>query len=304
MSVFALPAILALTAKLIVMFLYRRSLQQNTHFTLLVLIFAAHNLCEVLVFWEFFNGMKAEFLLRSYYVVSLTSLVFVAQYVARVGEQTNVLLNRLMLLGLALFAVFFIFSQTLVAGVEPWGHVFTAVRGDFYPVFQLAALLLAAYIGVVLFQGYKSASSHLTQIRCAYSALAFAPLMLAIFLIICLMNMGLQINGAVIFPIATTLFLMIMLISEDRHRMTDIRRFIPFSDERQTSNQIMEIFSNYARDEANYRDSINQIEKLLVQHKYEKNDRNATYAAERMGMPRSSLYSLFNRLGIEKDGGS
>ena len=83
--------------------------------------------------------------------------------------------------------------------------------------------------------------------------------------------------------------------------MTDVRRFIPFSDERQTSNHIMDIFSSYAQDKVNYRDAVSSIEKLLVEHKYDKNDRNATYAAEKMGMPRSSLYSLFNRLEIKKD---
>jgi len=63
----------------------------------------------------------------------------------------------------------------------------------------------------------------------------------------------------------------------------------------------MDIFSTYSQDKLSYRDAVSHIEKLMVEHKYEKNNRNATYAAEKMGMPRSSLYSLFNRLQINKD---
>jgi len=192
----------------------------------------------------------------------------------------------------------------VVSGVESWGYVVTAVRGDLYNVFQVMALLLTAQIVYLLYKGYKNADSHTSQIRCAYSAIALTPLVLAVLLVILLMNLGFHINAVVFFPVATTLFLVITLASEEKHRLTDIRRFIPFSDERRTSNQIMDIFSSYAQDQANYRDSITQIEKLLVEHKYEKNNRNATYAAERMGMPRSSLYSLFNRLGVDKDNSS
>lgn len=304
MSMFVFPAVIALTIKLMVIFIYRRNLQGNSYFTMLVLIFACHNFCEVLVFWEYFRGIKAEYLVRSYYVISLFALFAIATHAANVSLLKEKLFATILLPVICLISLMLMLTDLVVSGVESWGYVVTAVRGDLYNVFQVMALLLTAQIVYLLYKGYKNADSHTSQIRCAYSAIALTPLVLAVLLVILLMNLGFHINAVVFFPVATTLFLVITLASEEKHRLTDIRRFIPFSDERRTSNQIMDIFSSYAQDQANYRDSITQIEKLLVEHKYEKNNRNATYAAERMGMPRSSLYSLFNRLGVDKDNSS
>jgi len=84
MSMFVFPAVIALTIKLMVIFIYRRNLQGNSYFTMLVLIFACHNFCEVLVFWEYFRGIKAEYLVRSYYVISLFALFAIATHAANV----------------------------------------------------------------------------------------------------------------------------------------------------------------------------------------------------------------------------
>ena len=113
------------------------------------------------------------------------------------------------------------------------------------------------------------------------------------------MALNLNINATVFVPIMISVFLYITVKSEAQHKLTDLRRFMPFSPERKTSQDIMELFSSYARDETTYRESVNEIEKLLVMHKYNKNEKNASATAETMGMPRSSLYSIFNRLGIK-----
>lgn len=301
MSIYVVPAILALMAKLIVVFIYRQNLLANKHFTLMVLIFACHNLCEVLVFWEYFSDIRADYLMRVYYVVTLVSLAAITFYVANISEQRSRLYAPVLLSLLGIVSALLLFSNHIVSGIKSLEYVFTAVRGDQYWLFQAVAITVIMQMAYLLYRGYRKAVDHDVQIRCAYTALALMPQVFAAFLVIALMNMGFNVNGAMILPVATTLFVAIMLISEDQHRITDIRRFIPFSDERRTSNQIMDIFSSYAKDQASYREAINQIEKLMVEHKYEKNNRNATYAAERMGMPRSSLYSLFNRLDINKD---
>ncbi|GAA6138808.1 hypothetical protein NBRC116583_25550 [Arenicella sp. 4NH20-0111] len=300
MSIFVVPALVALIIKLGVMFVSRTTFMSSPYFGFMVLVFACHNLCEVLVFWEYFHGDKAEYVLRSYYVISLVSLLSIALYISSIVDFIGAPIKRLLVSLVSFVSLFIIFSDSIVAGSRSLGYVFTAVRGEYYGVFQLLSLAFMGLLPFVLYRGYVRAQNHNTQIRCAFMGMALVPHFLSVILVILIMNLGFQVNGAAIFPFATTLFLVIILASENQHKLTDIRRFIPFSHERRTSNEIMDIYSKYARDQQSYREAISEIEKLLVTHKYDKTGRNASSTAELMGMPRSSLYSLFNRLKIKK----
>ncbi|MFQ3226741.1 MAG: hypothetical protein ACI8RW_000119 [Porticoccaceae bacterium] len=71
--------------------------------------------------------------------------------------------------------------------------------------------------------------------------------------------------------------------------MADIRRLLPGSPERQACNEIMDAFSQYARDDVSYREAVSDIERLLVLYKYQKNHDNARATAEQ-----ASLVTLFN----------
>ncbi len=301
MNVYILPALIAFSIKLLILIFSQRTFGTSRPLMILVSIFAIHNLCEILVFWEFFDGQRAEYLLRTYYVISLVSLTWISYYIAFISKQEQRFHRLIIYPTILMVSLVILFTDHIVAGSRPLGYVSTAIQGQFYAVFQLISMCFLVYMIRLLVSGYMSAKEHVVQIKCAYAGLALVPHFASMVLVIVLMNMGLPVNGAMIFPLATTLFLIILLVSEKKHGLSDIRRFIPFSDERKTSNEIMDIFSRYAQDEANYRESINDIEKLLVTHKYNKNDKNASTTAEQMGMPRSSLYSLFNRLDINKD---
>ena len=194
------------------------------------------------------------------------------------------------------------FSDLIVSGSSTLNYSITASQGKLYVVWQLFCLMTGIATSLALWIGLKSAKDHQLEIRCVYTAFALAPLVLLSLLILVLMGLGFQVNAVVAMPVATTLFLVIMLTSEYQHRLTDVRRFLPWSNERRTSQKIMDIFSNYSRDDLEYRQAVSEIERLLVLHKYDKNEGNASETAGKMGMPRSSLYSIFNRLDIESRG--
>ncbi|MBX2846852.1 MAG: hypothetical protein KTR16_00915 [Acidiferrobacterales bacterium] len=301
MSIYAVPAIVAFSIKLFFVYFYRKNLEVNHYLLAMVLVFACHNLFEVLIFWQFSNGIAAEYLLRAYYVASLISLTVIATYASNIGYTLAKIWQRGLFLAVVLMSGIILATDFIVSGSTSISYSTTALRGDFYWLFQVSSIAILSVVIGLLVRGYIKSDSHETEIRCAYAGLALLPHFIAVFVIILMMNLGFNLNAAMVMPLATTMFLFILLASEKKHRMTDIRRFIPFSEERQTANQIMEIFSRYARDEANYRDAVSDIEKLLVEHKYQKNDYNASSAAQLMGMPRSSLYSLFNRLDIKRD---
>lgn len=298
MNVYVVPAILAFFVKLIVLFLGQRAPNANKVFIFMVMIFAFHNVCEILIFLEVFNGVKSDYLLKVYYTVSIISLLSINCFVASLVDLTKSLVVKVLTPICFVVIILLLTTDLVVIGSVPLAYTVTAMQGQFYWLFQLLSAVLLLSIFAQSYATYTMTSSHITQIRSLYIAIALAPLLIIAFLVMILMNMGFQINGAILFPFATTLFFIITLASEYQHKLTDVRRFLPFSDERRSSNEIMEVFSSYARDDANYRDSVSQIERLLVLHKLNKADGNASLTAEQMGMPRSSLYSIFNRLQI------
>jgi hypothetical protein len=299
MNIYILPALVALFVKLGILVVAHRSTTHSKNFYKVVLAFALHNLCEVALFLKFFVIGNYEPVLLSYYVMSVWGLVFILFYSMDVGRvNIRFLGSTLVFVGFAL-TVLLLASDLIVAGARSFSYTMTAIRGPFYWVFQVFSILMYFVVSLVLLQGYRNAKSHSMEIQCLSTLIAFAPIVLLSVGIIIVMNLGFQFNATAILPIATSAFLVITLLSESKHRLTDIRRFLPWSPERKTSNEIMDIFSQYARDDVNYREAVSDIERLLVLHKYQKNDANASATAERMGMPRSSLYSIFNRLKID-----
>jgi len=299
MSVYVLPALIALLAKMAILISAYRSIQNSRTFFNMVIVFGLHNLCEFLVFVQF-GEANFGYVLTAYYVTSVWGLAFVLFYALEISQNKGRVLTQA-IAGLAVvLSIVLLTSNMLVDGARSIGYVMTAVRGPFYWVFQLYSAAMFLLIVGFLVSGYRRAREHIVEIQCLSMLCALSPLVILGFLVMLLMNMGFNINAATILPIATTAFLVIALLSESKHGLTDIRRFLPWSPEKRTSNEIMDIF--YARDEVDYRQAVSDIEKLLVVHKYQKNGENASATAELMGMPRSSLYSIFNRLKIESKG--
>lgn len=302
MSIYILPALLALIIKLSILALSYRGKGQSTVFITMVLILALHNLCEVLGFIEFFNGTPADYLFRFYYTASLWVAVFMLLYAIEVSRFKMKEIKATAVIVAASLSVTVLYTDIVVAGSESLGYTLTVVKGPHYWLFQVFISVTLLSILPVLVIGYKKASEHIVEIQCVYTFLALLPLMFVGLGVIILMGFGIKLNASAILPIASTLFLIVTLKSEYHLKLTDVRRFIPMSPERQTSNEILDVCSRYSRDEISYRDGINEIERLLVLQKYKKNGGNASATAELMGMPRSSLYSIFNRLKIESRG--
>ena len=101
---------------------------------------------------------------------------------------------------------------------------------------------------------------------------------------------------------ATTLFLAIVLVTESKHKLSDIRRFLPMSPERKTTNRLMDLLDDYVHNENRpnaYRELQEKIEREIVSYSLKRCDNNVSIATKMMGLKnRSSLYSLIQRLDI------
>lgn len=299
MNFIVIPAVLALIVNFAVIWAANRASKKTIGFIPLVLSFSLLNTCEILASFSGWNPAALEFIVRCYYCCAVVSLSLVTLYAAEISKYQSPKLNWFIGVTSVTISIAIMFSDLILSGIHSIGYSVSADKGQAYIVFQLFSLSLLISVGVMLTLGYKNALTHEQQIKCSSTALAITPNIIASLGLLVLMWFGIKINAIIVLPLTMMAFILITLASEERHKLTDIRRFIPGSAERRTSREVMEVFSNYARDEVSYRDAISEIERVLVVHKYQKNHKNASATAELMGMPRSSLYSIFNRLKIE-----
>jgi DNA-binding NtrC family response regulator len=101
-------------------------------------------------------------------------------------------------------------------------------------------------------------------------------------------------------PIATTIFLVVILRMERSHKLTDMRMLIPGSEESKVLGELMAAFSNYSIYGENHKETLNEIERALVIYKHTAMaNMKTSEIAKEMGMPRPTLYSIYNRLGLK-----
>jgi len=299
MTFYIIPSISAFIFTCLTLVYTSKKKVNSKPFYLMVLVFALHHSCETVLLIQNIKDITSLLTLKIYYALTIFALLFIQFYSLHVSKiKRSFLINLFILFSLTIVCLI-LFSNKVIEGNFSINYSNSAAKGPLYILFQVYSLIGLSTVITTLIFGYRKANSHLIQIRCAYILLAFTPLILSCFSILILMAIGINLNATMILPLAISTFLYIIVKGESVHKLTDIRRFMPYSSERKTSQEVMEIYSRYAQDEISYRDCMSEIEKLLVIHKYSKNDKNASATAETMGMPRSSLYSIFNRLGIK-----
>lgn len=303
MSVYFLPALISLVFKLFILVLVLRGGKISGLFLSLILIFACHNAIELIGYIQFSNNQAIELMFRSYYVISTFLITFILLHGLAISERNSNLTTFVLIAITMSVSVLMLFTDSIIAGHYSIGYSVTAIQGPFYLAFvlYLVAKLLANV--VTLLQGYLRAKSTLGSIRCAYSLVALAPVMIVVVTAIILKMTNSGINAAGIFPIATTLFLLLIVKGESQHKLMDIRRFLPFSAERKAATDVIQIMDEYTSRNNSGADSFkalrNSIEKKIIFYTLHRCDYNVSKAAEMMGFEsRSTLYSMMNRLGI------
>ena len=302
MSLIVLPSIIALILKILILGVTKMNSGKYQLFSAVIIAMASLNVAEIILLLSHANEIAVFYIVKAYYVLTLISLSAVIAYTAEVAQQKNKLFKVAPIAISVVLSVLILFTPYVISGVELLSYASTAKAGGFYWMWQISSATMIISVFLIARSGYVKTKNHQIEIRCIYIGLSFLPLALASLSILFLMGLGYQINAVASLSIASTMFLLILLASEYQHRLTDVRRFIPGSSERRASGKIMKIFSDYSRDDIDYRQAVSEIERLLVMQKYDKSEGNASVTAGKMGMPRSSLYSIFNRLEIESRG--
>lgn len=298
---FIVPAVFCLLIKL---YLVRASLK-NPHtkqnlFLLLLVFFVFNNVAELLMRGVFFAGYSPKFWFKIYYVSIISSLTVLLIYsinVSRVLNHIKAVKYLLVITCISLSCVI-LYTDQMVEGFTIISQLPNAIRGSSFWLFRLASNLLMLSTLAVLSLGYKQSNNHQQQNRCLYLLIAVLPLMITGLVLMFLISRGYANSGLLLIPVAGTFFSYVLLKTESRHQLIDLRKHIPFSKERIASESIQTILSRYSMEDLSHKEAMNDIERVLVNYKNQKTNNNISHAAKSMNIPRSTLYAILKRLDM------
>lgn len=304
MSVFALPALIALITKMWVYVLAKNTKYTPRTFLWLIGFFAVHNLSEFAVISTFSDGNISVYLLKFYYVAALFSLAYMCIYATSVGSEEKHNTFNVMAISLAAVLSFLVLSTDLIiGGAVSVGYTVSAIKGSYYYIFQMAALLGFALIFSTLLRRYLSSTDNATQLKCFYAALSLSPVIVISIIVIGMMQAGYQYTGAILLPFSSTFFLLLVVLTEKNSDLIRIRYKLPFSNRRASEKQFLAVFRSHMNDELGLSETKAELEKLLIQSALDSSHGNVTRAAEKLGIKRSTFYSILNRLDMKKGAG-
>ena len=297
----AMPSIIAILIKLTIIYFCAVSNKSNT-FVWLVAMFFINNVAELLIFFGNEIGISPDQAIRIYYISIFFVMLFMCNYSLHISR------NKVMRITLPVNIVMFVtaalliaFSDLIVQGSTPLIHGHTADKGQFYIVYTALALYTIIFTFSVLASGYsyKRNKDHNIQKQCLWSLVALSSFLLIGLTVVLLMALGLKVSALTVLPFGTTFFVLFSLITENKHKSTDIRSFLPFTLEYKMMRKAVNILSEYSSSEIGHNKAMFYIEKIITEYKYEKEQGNMKRTADSMDVPRSTAYNKAEKLGIK-----
>ena len=300
-KLYAIPIILALLIKVGLMIFAKRKGIKSEYLFGLIIVFVFQNIAELSLFIEYDFGNSGYFFTRAYYVAASVTSIFACYYAFEIerNNQLSTLLHYILLPAFGLLILTVMATDYIIVGSTPISYGITAVKGKAYWCFQIMVLAVVFFVGYILVSGYRRELNQVAQLRCAYGLLAFLPVIVTVLFVLALMAIGYKFNAMAVYPISTTAFIFILVLSERKHRLTDVRQYIPNSLESGLSSKTRDAISLYSQEKLSHKELISALNKADVDYKLRKLKGNVAHTAVSMKEPRSSLYFLINEHGLD-----
>ena len=300
MDYFILPSVIALIIKLYIILAAHKSKHGINFFVPLVIVFGLHNLCEFLLYVLYYQGIYSLQLFKVYYSITFVMAGFIVVYALKISEiKFNYVLKNIIYIACTSLALYAFSSDSVISGVEDIGYSLTATKGHNYLLFQYLIPVFLLFSLCLMLYGFRKHKEYSKKAACLISTFALLPIILTIILVILIMTFGVKINASGLLPLSTSLFLFILIKFEAQHQLIDVRRFIPFSPERQLSNEFMKVSSLYSTNQINYKSFCEEVQKISLKYKLDQNNGNVSQTSRSMGMHRSTVNSMIKRHKIK-----
>ena len=297
----ALPSIIAILVKITIIYFSAISKKSNA-FVWLVAMFFINNVAELLIFFGHIIGISPDQSIRIYYISILFVMLFMCNYSLHISQ--NKIMKTVLPASGVLFitaALLVVFTDLIVQGAIPLTYGHTADKGHFYIIYTVLALYTIIFTSSVLVCGYsyKKNKNHDIQKQCLWSLFALSSFLLIGLSVVFLMSLGFKVSALTVLPFGTTFFVVLTLVTENKHKSTDVRSFLPFTLEYKMMRQAVNILSEYSSGKIDHNKVMFNIEKIITEYKYKKEQGNMKRISESMGLPRSTAYNKTDKLGIK-----
>jgi DNA-binding protein Fis len=242
-SVYAIPAFIALIAK-VALFFYARSSRIRNLETRLYLLFlfalSIQNVVEILGFQAiarrgFFPDIDG-FVYYSAGIMAIALVFDLALTLSRPSNDNQIAKTRIILYAPAVvLEILLWYTPWLVVGFESHGYTAAKMPGPLYFLYEIYAV---GYLGaVVAFLAYGSRRQETSSSRLKNKLLLLGmlPIFFVVVAVVLLAHFGVRhvnvvaINTSVTLPLAVTFFLAVTAYAIHQHRLFDIQFYIPWS---------------------------------------------------------------------------
>ena len=305
MNLLLLPALISLLLKLFILWTATKGGRVSIIFLSLIAIFALHNAVELfaLSYMLFYQSSHIEQILRPFYIITVFAIMYITLHALTVSEIINKTMTVCLITIATITSSLILLSDLVIAGHYSIGYSISAVKGDYYWLFAATAILGISTSVSVLAYGYRNAATQIKSTRCLYSIYALIPIFLVGLTTVTCKLLNIPFNATAIMAIASTLFLFIVIKTESKHKLSEIKRLLPMSLERKTADNFLNMLDEYVQNsnkEDVYKNLQSSIEREIICYSLEKSNNNITHTANMMGLKnRSTLYSMLNRHGID-----
>ncbi len=297
MHAIVIPAILGFLIKLYLLYLNRFSLTRDKSvFTALLGACTLHSLCEVIGFSLWISGHDVNVLYRLYYVLTTWFLCFILLYALEVSIKIKWLGYVFMLISFFISALL-LSTDVVISGYINNNGVLNSNKSEQYWIFKayVFSLILISLLSLI----WKTLASQ-DKKKSIYVLVAILAPFTVIAVVMVLVDFGYRVNSMAVIPVATTFMFLFIVLSENDHLLTDIKRSIPWSKESRIAYKSVLLMEQFSRKEITRKEYNFEQERLYLEYLLAKtNGKSANDLAKKIGEPVSTIYRLLQKHDIK-----
>lgn len=300
MTLWIIPSLMAMLAKLILFWIARRNLTSRPAFTLLLISLFIMNGVE---FSSFFRAAAVApenyhqylWMMQLYYLAGvgvIAAILDVALSISFKDATRGRQVNGVLAVTVSLLTIV---PGSVIAGIEPLGDFVRRVPGPAMAIWSTYIIGASMIAFMCLIRGVKKAPTLLQRRKSCALTLAFVPLLLSGGLIVLLMSLGFAINGVATMSITTTLLVVILYVTDTRYHLYNFLSSVPATAEyknwqklRQLSHQLKEAAAIPERQQE-LRAIVQNIESASIAMAIDANEGNMSKTARHIGVSRATV---------------
>lgn len=186
-------------------------------------------------------------------------------------------------------------TDLIITGAFKNTYSISRTLGQYYWALQIYILACILLGPALIYQSVKNSSTPLIKKRNKVILISFVPIAFTVSLVTVLMLTGFSFSLSFIFPLATLIFLIIYLHTENKDDLFKILVTVPFSSERKAYMELNDRVLNYIAmtqtdEKTSLKNLLSDIERTFITNALEIKDGDHNLAAELLSISISTVY--------------